>query len=216
MRRQKHPIVEFLGVRFYKKPSGYMVCDAKNSVHGQRYLHRAVWVETNGPIPVGFHIHHADENKRNNDIGNLRILSAAEHMSHHTTERYARDPESVLRGICAARAAAPAWHRSDAGRQWHKEHAKRVAVNSETEARICTWCKKEYEGTKHRAKRSFCSMSCQGAARVASGVDDENRNCTLCGAEYRCNKYNKKTTCSRSCSATVAQRKRYGLRPDGS
>lgn len=216
MPRAKHPYVDFEGVRFYTKPTGYLVAAPKHSLYGERYLHRAVWVHHNGPIPDGGHVHHRDHNKQNNDPANLELLTAAEHMSHHNKDRMQRDPESVLRGIRAAIKAAPAWHRSEAGIEWHRQHGKNVFGNPAREQRICTWCGKQYEGTAGRSKKGFCSMSCQGAARVASGVDDVDKTCAYCGGTFRRNKYNKATTCSPTCAARNRYRKRAGVRPDGS
>lgn len=33
------------------------------------------------------HVHHKDENKQNNDLGNLRLMSSSEHMSYHANKR---------------------------------------------------------------------------------------------------------------------------------
>lgn len=216
MPRAKHPYVDFEGVRFYTKPTGYFVAAPNRAVHGERYLHRAVWVHHNGPVPDKYHVHHIDHDKKNNSIGNLELLRIGEHMSHHSTERYARDPESYVRAMDAARLAAPAWHRSDAGREWHRQHGRNVFANLPKEQRTCTWCGKQFAGTAGKSKRGFCSMSCQGAARVASGVDDVDKTCAYCGGAFRRNKYNKAATCSPTCAARHRRRKQAGIRPDGS
>ena len=212
MPRTKNPIVVFEGVRFYTKPSGYLVSDAKHRVLGERYLHRAVWVFHNGAIPDGCCVHHRDHDKRNNAVGNLALLTRAEHMSYHNTERYERDPESVLLGIQAAQRAAPAWHRSDEGRAWHRKHAVETYKHRAREQRVCTRCEKSFEGIAGLSKRGFCSASCQGAARVASGVDDVDKTCAWCGCVFRRNKYNKAATCSPACAAKNRDRNRAGVR----
>jgi hypothetical protein len=43
------------------------------------YEHRLIWEKHFGPIPAGFHIHHKDGNKQNNDINNLEMINGKEH-----------------------------------------------------------------------------------------------------------------------------------------
>lgn len=54
------------------------------------YLHRAVWEFYNGKIPKGYHIHHKDENKKNNQIENLECLTKHDHNSLHKKEQAAK------------------------------------------------------------------------------------------------------------------------------
>lgn len=44
------------------------------------YLHRLVWEDHFGEIPKGFHIHHIDGDKTNNEVSNLEMISAHEHI----------------------------------------------------------------------------------------------------------------------------------------
>jgi len=56
--------------------SGYAAC--KGSVGGVVYrdsAHRVVWFMHNGPIPDGFEIDHIDQDKLNNNITNLRLVT---------------------------------------------------------------------------------------------------------------------------------------------
>jgi len=41
--------------------------------------------ELNGVIPKGYHIHHKDKNRNNNDISNLEMMLGTEHNSMHST-----------------------------------------------------------------------------------------------------------------------------------
>ena len=52
----------------------------------ETYVHRLVWEHYNGPIPSGYHIHHRDENKRNNRISNLALSKEDEHLAYHATK----------------------------------------------------------------------------------------------------------------------------------
>ena len=51
-------------------------------------LHHLVWGNHyNKKVPKGYHIHHKDENKTNNDINNLQLISASEHAKLHAKTR---------------------------------------------------------------------------------------------------------------------------------
>jgi hypothetical protein len=47
------------------------------------YKHRAIYEQHFGSIPPGHEVHHKDENKLNNDPGNLEILPVGEHKRLH-------------------------------------------------------------------------------------------------------------------------------------
>lgn len=77
--------------------------------------HRFVWEEDNGPVPVGHHIHHKDENKSNNSLSNLELLTHAEHNrrhhlgTHHSNETRAK--MSASQSTPEARAIKSKTHR---------------------------------------------------------------------------------------------------------
>lgn len=48
-----------------------------------RFEHVLVWEEHFGPVPRGFEIHHVNEDKLDNRIENLRIVSRLEHKRIH-------------------------------------------------------------------------------------------------------------------------------------
>jgi len=47
---------------------------------------QVVWEKANGPIPSGYGIHHRDRNKLNDALGNLELVSKAEHLEEHRGE----------------------------------------------------------------------------------------------------------------------------------
>lgn len=62
-------------------------------------IHRMVWEYYNGKIPEGYVIHHKDENKLNNSIDNLQLLTRKEHKILHmkdTILSHCYTHESVL------------------------------------------------------------------------------------------------------------------------
>lgn len=180
--------VEYDGLRFCRDDkTGYYL----NSTIRKR-LHRYVWEREVGAIPKGCQIHHIDGNKANNDITNLAILTNAGHQRLHGQEiaRKERSRENIKK----ATAAAPAWHRSEAGKAWHSQHAK--GMRSPRYRMTCKQCGEKFDGTKHNL---FCSNKCKAKWRRDRGLDDVMRICAQCGREFKTNKYKKQKYCSMEC-----------------
>lgn len=56
--------------------------------NGYAYEHLVVWVSAGRPRPSdGETLHHRNEDKSDNRIGNLELLTRPEHSRHHDTER---------------------------------------------------------------------------------------------------------------------------------
>jgi hypothetical protein len=205
-RPAKHPIQEFNGHRYYRKPNGYYKADFKD---GGSYLHRDVWEHHHGPIPGGHHIHHRDHNKAHCELGNLELLASGDHARLHFREHIeAGTIDCSPERMAAIRPLASEWHRSEEGRIWHREHAKRMAASRAVENHACAYCGQGYAVKRGARKRGFCSMSCQGMARKASGVDDEDRICAICGSGFRANRYIRRRTCSHDCKKALLSRSR--------
>lgn len=49
-----------------------------------KLLHRLIWEKNYGEIPDGYVIHHKDEDKTNNCVLNLQLMTKEEHRSLHT------------------------------------------------------------------------------------------------------------------------------------
>jgi len=176
------------------KHTGYYL----NSARRER-LHRAVWEYHKGKIPEGFHIHHIDEDKSNNEIMNLALLPGRVHAYLHGKEHDLYHHEEIVKNL--VQHAAPkskTWHHSKAGREWHSEHAKESAAHMEKREYVCQNCGKHFF-KKPLGENKFCSNACRSAYRRKSGVDDETRTCIICGKQFTTNKYTKSVTCSASC-----------------
>lgn len=53
-----------------------------NGERKSKTVHRLVWEAWNGPIPHGLEIGHLDEDKKNNEIGNLRLMTRKENLNY--------------------------------------------------------------------------------------------------------------------------------------
>lgn len=188
-------VQEFLGVQYFVS-QGYFH-------RNKERLHRVVWRHFNGEIPEGFHIHHKDHNRANNNIENLEALSPGDHSRHHNTGKDFTPCDE-------ARKKAAMWHKSEEGLAWHKEMANsEKAIRARTEKSVekkCEQCDSAFFTTKLRRNDArFCSNKCKTAWRKASGVDDVTRICPVCDKKFQANKYNGKPTCSKQCSKTLAK-----------
>lgn len=189
-------IQDFNGERFY-------LCGNYFQHKGKR-LHVTVWKYHNGDVPKGFHVHHIDENRANNQIENLRLLPAAIHVSDHAKAREEYNHQHIedIRGLAAE------WHGSDAGRAWHSEHAKQTWENAQECTYTCECCGKPFT-TRHKygeGQKTFCSNACKTMYRTKMGLDNEERVCPYCQKTFIANKYSKKLCCSREC----AVKRRWG------
>lgn len=140
-------VVVFNGYKYYKQKSGYYQMAETNKRRNlgvERRLHRAVWKFYNGNIPKGYHIHHKDENKDNNDITNLELLSASQHSKiHNKNKRIWWHTEKGKRANKKGVRLAKFWHHSEDGYLWHSEHQK-ITCQKHIIKEICNECGKEF------------------------------------------------------------------------
>lgn len=188
--RISETVQEFNGERFY-------MCGNYFQHKGKR-LHRAVWEHHNGEIPKGYHIHHKDGDRSNNSIDNLALVESSDHLSGHMTPE---KREWAKQNIKKAIEAAPKWHRSKAGLEWHSEHSKNAWESRKPTEYVCDFCGKKYESLNiSYTGNHFCSNNCKSAFRRKSGVDNEMRVCAKCGEQFVTNKYSKAKFCSAICA----------------
>lgn len=173
----------------------------------RKRLHRYIWEYYNGEIPEGYHIHHIDGNKANNDIDNLELIKATKHAELHGLDRYRNDKEWFDKFHSKGIEEAKEWHKSKEGREWHKEQYEISLASREEEFFKCKYCGKEFKAINNGVNR-FCSNKCKSAYRRKSKIDDETRECIVCGNKFTVNKYSKTQTCSSSCSSKLAYKNR--------
>lgn len=184
---------EHFGKRFYlDQVTGYWISTCCPKIRA----HRWVWMCNHGEIEDGFHIHHIDGNKSNNNIENLQKVKESEHYKMHLTEErrdWARKWAEVIRPLTKS------WHRSEEGRAWHKKHGILGWSNRKPFEKCCVHCSTKYETKTYH--QDFCSNKCKSADRRKRGVDNEKRACENCSKLFEVNKYARKRFCSRSCSS---------------
>lgn len=131
---------------------------------GGAKLHRDVWIGAFGPVPKRCHIHHRDNDPFNNSLSNLECQDGSEHLSYTLAARHAENPIPISD---ATRDAAAEWHRSDAGRLWHRRHMARVKTWTKwyREDRSCEFCGKVVAMVvrKSGCTQRFCHSNCKAA-----------------------------------------------------
>lgn len=124
----------------------------------KQYLHRYVWEQENGPIPRGWHVHHKDHDRSNNDPDNLVAMPAGKHMEYHYEEYTSRTDERQ----CAS-CGATVYRKQRGGRAFQCRRCTRRAADRKRSQNIvvCEVCGTEFTT---RAGR-FCSQRCVNLGR---------------------------------------------------
>lgn len=189
--------IEFEGVRFYRDKRGYWLSSRMTNGKPKR-LHIYVWEKHNGPVPYGYHVHHIDHNQDNNDIENLELVVATEHLKHHAKYQNKEWARKNLEEY--ARPKAIEWHKSEEGREWHKRQYERTKDSFHQRITItCLTCGVEVDVGKGGAGNKFCSNNCKSKHRRDIGIDNTLVNCQYCGKEFYTNKYAASKYCSKEC-----------------
>lgn len=125
--------VEFNGITFRRYPDSAVASHRRYFSPGGQWikqgvgaLHQEVWKAHHGPIPPGWHVHHRGD-YGDNSIDNLECLPRAAHEQEHSASRSAYGTSArQLAHLDRIRHLASAWHRSPAGREWHRQHARNI------------------------------------------------------------------------------------------
>jgi len=182
--------------------TGYYLCSSISVDGSRKRMHVYVWEYYNGAVPIGYHVHHMDEDKSNNDISNLELKAGAEHLSFHSKERAEKNRTEMLQHLEKIRPMTKEWHGSAEGHKWHKNHYKKMKDKLYQKQQFqCLVCGKIFESTQINSK--FCSNNCKSKYRRIEGIDNVEAECVVCGKKFIKNKYSKKETCSRECGAKL-------------
>lgn len=182
--------------------TGYYLCSSKSDNGSRKRMHVYVWEYYNGSVPAGYHVHHKDEDKSNNDISNLELKMGTEHLSFHGKEKFEKNMDKALKHLEEIRPMTKDWHRSNQGHEWHKNHYEKMKAKLYQKQNFkCLVCGKEFESTQVNSK--FCSNNCKSQYRRTEGIDNIEMECVVCGKRFVKNKYSKTETCSRQCGAKL-------------
>lgn len=188
-------VAHFNGFRFRRdKKTGYYLSSLKIGNRRKR-LHNYVWEYFNGKPPKGFHVHHKTHDKYDNDIEHLELMGSSKHLSLHSTINAKSNQEWVAANLRDnAQPKAVEWHKSEEGRDWHREHYDNMKDKLHSkELKECNNCGQDYVAKTSFSK--FCSNKCKSAHRRKSGVDNIVKLCEKCGEEYIANKYQNTKYC---------------------
>lgn len=191
------------------KKTGYYLSTKPIGAKRKR-LHVYVWEREHGTIPKGYHVHHIDHNKANNEPDNLALLTASQHRQIHADEMEDERRAKIKRNLIEkAIPASKAWHSSKEGLEWHRQHGIKMMREREPITYTCTMCGKEFQSRHIYGKNEnhFCSNNCKSAYRRKSGVDDVEKICECCGEGFKANKYSTVKYCQK-CRGSSNRRRR--------
>ena len=180
---------------YFDSDTGYWI--STKTPH--KRLHVAVWESINGKVPKGFHIHHFDHDKSNNDISNLMLVSSAIHSKLHWDEE---KREQARKHAALIRPLTKKWHGSEEGLKWHSEHGKETWKSKEYIREFCVNCGKAFDTQTYH--QLFCSNKCKSAWRRYKGKDKIEVTCEFCKKTFSKNKYSKSTCCSKKCGCKLS------------
>lgn len=170
------------GRGYYLRPDGYYQAKRYKGMD-ERSLHRKIYRDHHGSIPKGYHVHHVDGDRANNDIANLEALPAGQHIRHHRLGKPHPNPK-LWRAIMAKGREAMR------NRPWVEYK--------------CAQCGAGFV-SQHCRPRKFCGVACLEKYR-ANAFAGERRKCDECGKGYKATR-NAQRYCGKRCNARAAERR---------
>ena len=166
--------------KFYlDKKTGYWISTDYNKQKPRVRAHQWVWINIHGKIPKGYHVHHKDENRANNDVSNLELVNGHDHLSFHGKKT------DHTAWIKAMHEGAKKWHGSPEGVAWHRKHWRQDCKKSMFArfTKKCEHCGKAYKGY---IQSKYCGRTCgQRAAWQHNKSVQPERVCVRCGSKFR-------------------------------
>ncbi len=193
------PTVEIVDDKHQRFNSNIYFKDSNG--HYRRYipLHRDVWQYYHGEIPESHCIHHIDENKANNDISNLQMMSMAEHCNLH-------NQKGRVKKICPV-----------CGKEFElKFPSYEVNCCSPTCAskirskrkpsveKICPICGKSFRLISPSKKQTYCSKNCAAKVTGRKKATPTTRTCPYCNKTFTVRSASsKQVCCSHECATKL-------------
>jgi hypothetical protein len=104
-----------------KKQTGYWVNSDNKLLHRERIKEE---LGLSDDELKGLDVHHIDKDRSNNNLWNLQLITKKGHMHIHSFELSKEEEDRRNYLLSLAREKAKDWHKSDDGREWHREHYK--------------------------------------------------------------------------------------------
>lgn len=90
----------FIGRKHPKKGYWFVTLSGDDGKVLETSIHRIIWTTVNGDIPEKYEINHIDENKDNNSISNLTLVTRTENMNWGTrNDRVAKANAKPIIGV---------------------------------------------------------------------------------------------------------------------
>lgn len=151
-------------------------------------LHREIWEAANGPIPTGYDIHHKNDNKTDNRLENLELLTHGKHSALHYQEKLAPHRQKAMDNAKAA---------------WQYNQSIRMQRDL-----VCARCGTIYHSPSAHPIR-YCATACVEAAR-SGAFTGETRKCEFCATEYQATKRVQRY-CSKPCNIRATEKRKTTL-----
>ncbi|MFW9602453.1 MAG: HNH endonuclease [Prevotella sp.] len=192
--------IEYAGYKWSRKPSGYYQSTTRCTDGSRKnWLHQYVYEEDNGPIPQGYDVHHRNENKSDNSISNLELLTMAEHQEEHLEQnrqngfrlsKYVEEHFDEVQGLAKL---------GKKGLYTGRAKRKKLARGHID----CGYCGESFiPHNKARTDTKYCSTTCRDAGNRAA---KEPTKCSDCGELFEAvSKHAKKCPECRTASRSKA------------
>ena len=181
----------FNGVVYHKSNGGHFLYS--------NMIHRDVWRYCCGEIPTGCEIHHDNENKADNTILNLQLLTKEEHRALHNR----RSSKSISEKVCLLCGKSFVPEKPSVKYCSRECYYKSRLVNRVE--KICPICGKKFSVERKFSAQRYCSRQCAGKAIT---IHNPNKVCPVCGKAFTVTgSHTKQLCCSHSCGAKLWRQK---------
>ena len=194
---------KFNGITYHKEKSGHFLYS--------NVIHRDVWRYYHGEIPEGYVIHHDNENKADNNIHNLQLLTKAEHRALHNHRNSKSSSEKIC--LICGKNFVPA----KSSVKYCSCECYYKSAYTERIKKLCPVCGKIFLVEQKKSSAKYCSCQCAGKATAKLRRKKKSpqhrktlpeKTCPICAKIFIPNNQ-KQTCCSKSCAAKMKHQKNF-------